>query len=71
LITEQWYLALDERKIIGIVFINFQKAFDCINHTAFKEKLFSTGISNFFYEWLLNHLDNCKQFVTVNGSISK
>ena len=29
--TEKWRLALDEVKSIGIIFIDFQKAFDCVS----------------------------------------
>ena len=70
-LTEQWRLALDESNIIGEVFIDFQKAFDCINHTVLKDKLHSIGITGSFYDWLLNYLENRKQFVTVNGSNSE
>ena len=70
-LTEQWRLALDESNIIGVVFIDFQKAFDCVNHTVVKDKLHSIGITGSFYDWLLNYLENRKQFVTVNGSNSE
>ena len=70
-LTEQWRLALDESNIIGVVFIDFQKAFDCINHTVLKDKLHYIGITGSFYDWLLNYLENRKQFVTVNGSNSE
>ena len=70
-LTEQWRLALDESNIIGVVFIDFQKAFDCVNHTVLKNKLHSIGITGSFYDWLLNYLENRKQFVTVNGSNSE
>ena len=68
-ITEQW--RLDESKVIGVIFIDFQKAFDCVNHTALAGKLHSTGISGSFYKWLLDYLQNRKQFVTLNGSNSE
>ena len=58
---------MDESEIIGVVFIDFQKAFDCVNHTVLMDKLHSIGISGSFYKWLLNYLENRKQFVTVNG----
>ena len=35
------------------------------------DKLHSIGISGSFYDWLLNYLENRKQFVTVNGSNSE
>ena len=66
-LTERWRLALDESKIIGVVFIDFQKAFDCVNHTVLMDKLHSIGISGSFYKWFLNYLENRKQSVTVNG----
>ena len=71
LLTEKWRLAPDESNIIGVVFIDFQKAFDCVNHTVLKDKLHSIGITGSFYDWLLNYLENRKQFVTVNGSNSE
>ena len=70
-LTERWRLALDESKVIAVVFIDFQKAFDCVNHTVLMDKLHSIGISGSFYDWLLNYLENRKQFVTVNGSNSE
>ena len=55
----------------GVVFIDFQKAFDCVNHTVLMDKLHSIGISGSFYDWLLNYLKNPKQLVTVIGSNSE
>ena len=62
---------MDESNIIGVVFIDFQKAFDCVSHTVLKDKLHSIGITGSFYDWLLNYLEHRKQFVTVNGSNSE
>ena len=55
---ERWLLALDQRKIIGVVFIDFQKAFDCVNHGILTDKLSATRISGTFYEWLIDYLSN-------------
>ena len=71
LLTQKWRSVPDESNIIGVVFIDFQKAFDCVNHTVLKDKLHSIGITGSFYDWLLNYLENRKQFVTVNGSNSE
>lgn len=68
---ERWLLALDQRNIIGVVFIDFQNAFDCVKGIL-TDKLCATSISGTFYEWLIDYmyLTNQKQFVTVNGSNS-
>ena len=53
---ERWLLALDQRKIIGVVFIDFQKAFGI--HGILTDKLSATSISGTFYEWLIDYLSN-------------
>ena len=33
--TENWRSALNQGKSIGIIFIDFQKVFDCVSHQIF------------------------------------
>ena len=65
--TEQWRLALDQRKTIGVIYIDFQKAFDCVNHEILSYKLRASGLSGTLYDWIIDYLSNRKQFVKVNG----
>ena len=33
-LTEKWKIALDNENVVGIVFIDFKKAFDCVSHSS-------------------------------------
>ena len=38
-LTEAWREALDGGRKVGVLFIDFRKAFECVNHTILVEKL--------------------------------
>ena len=62
--TEKWRLALDERKSIGIIFTDFQKAFDCMCVSSnFTSKLQASGLCGDSFDWIANSLNNRHQFV--------
>ena len=66
--TETWMKAIDENKVVGILFIDFEKAFDCINHkNSLKKKLLGSGISGDNLSILSSYLENRSQFTCVNG----
>ena len=69
--TEKWRLALDERKSIGIIFIDFQKAFDCVSHQILPLKLQASGLCGDSFDWIVNYLNNRHQFVSINGTDSE
>ena len=68
--TEDWRKALDRKKVIGILFIDFRKAFDSVNHIILKKKLQVCGISGQLFELLESYLGNRSQFVELNGAYS-
>ena len=37
--TEIWRSAIDSNKVVGIVLVDFQKAFDCVSHNVLLRKL--------------------------------
>jgi len=69
--TENWRGVLDQGNSIGIIFIDFQKAFDCVSHQILAQKLQASGICNEAYKWIINYLSNRQQFVTINGTNSE
>ena len=52
---EKWRLALDERKSFGIIFIDFQKAFDCVSHQILPQKLQASGLCGDSFDWIANY----------------
>lgn len=65
--TEKWPPALDQGKTIGVIFIDFQKAFDCVSHQTLALKLKASGIYGNAYDWIIHYLSNRRQFVMINS----
>jgi hypothetical protein len=70
-ITEKIRDALDQGKIAGGVFVDFQKAFDTVNHSILLKKLNHYGIRGDIGKWFASYLSNRKQFVSVLGFDSR
>ena len=66
-ITEQIREALDSGKIACGVFVDFQKAFDTVNHHILLKKLAHYGIRGTMNDWFKSYLHNRKQYVSVLG----
>ena len=56
----------NNQNAIGI-FVDFQKAFDTVNHDILLEKLSNYGIQGVSQNWFKSYLANRKQFVSLNG----
>ena len=69
--TEKWRSALDQRKTVCAVFIDFRKAFDSVSHTKLPYKVQAHGIMGNMWEWLTDYLSNRTQFTTVSESMSQ
>lgn len=65
--TESWHKALDEGKVIGVLFLDFKKAFDSISHEILLKKLSACGVSGNFYDYIASYLQERKQFTVVNN----
>ena len=65
--TEKWKMAIDNGRTVGVVFIDFQKAFDTVPHDMLSYKLHAIGISGSIHEWLMIYLSNRRQFTEVNN----
>ena len=69
--TEDWRKALDNNLVVGIVLVDFRKAFDSISHDVLMLKLQGLGISGDLWSWILDYLSNRSQVTVVNGTKSE
>ena len=67
----RWSSLLDNGKVIGVLLIDFSKAFDSVCHETLLKKLLAIGISSDMYEWCESYLANRKQFVVIGESQSE
>ena len=66
-IVDQINEALDKNKVVGSIFVDFQKAFDTVNHEILLKKLSYYGIKGNINEWFRSYLLDRKQFVSILG----
>ena len=68
-----WYNATDNsrsgRKGVHAIFIDFQKAFDLVNHNILLEKLASMNVNKSFWLWIRSFLTRTQQ-VNLHGILS-
>ena len=67
-LTETKKTALDNGLKVGVLFIDFRKAFDTVNHTILLEKLKATGISGDLLSWLTDYMSMRQQFAQISGN---
>ena len=56
---------------MGVIFIDFRKAFDSVNHEVLSYKLQACDFYGNLLQWLNSYLENSEQFVDLNGVKSK
>lgn len=66
-LTEVWRQELDNNRTVGILFIDFKRAFDSICHETMALKLQAFGISGNLYSLIIDYLSGRKQYVEVEG----
>ncbi|KAK4812180.1 hypothetical protein QYF61_009072 [Mycteria americana] len=58
---------VDEGKAVGVIYLDFSKAFDTVSHSILLEKLAAHGLGGCTLHWVKNWLDGRAQRVVVNG----
>jgi len=56
---------------VDVIYTDFSKAFDKVNHSFLSEKLHSIGVRNPILSWLISYVTNRKQIVKVKNFISE
>ena len=65
--SEDWRRAQDKSLGVGIVFVDFRKAFDSISHHVLLNKFQALGVAGDLWCWLKDYLADCSQATIVNG----
>ena len=63
--------ALDNGKCAVGIFLDFQKAFDTVDHGILFDKLYCYGIRGIAHEWFISYLSSRQQSVMYNGHESE
>jgi len=61
---------VDEGKAVGVVYLDFSKAFDTVSHSILLEILAAHGLDGCTLPWIKNWLNGQAQRVVVNGGKS-
>ena len=64
------YDKLDNGEIVISLFLDFKKAFDCVDHKILLNKMSAYGVRGVALEWFESYLSNRQQFVSINGRSS-
>ena len=67
---DSWLEAIDNGKMVGLVLVDFKKAFDLVDHKILLRKLEMYGIKNETLQWFTSYLTERRQQVKVNNSNS-
>ena len=57
---EYVYENLDQGNIVLSLFLDFKKAFDCVDHVILLAKLFNCGVRGVAYDWFSSYLSGRK-----------
>ena len=61
------YDNLDSDNYVFSMFLDFQKAFDCVDHSILLSKLHHYGVRGVVYQWFVSYLTGRRQFVSVDS----
>ena len=65
--TQQIKETIDKGNIAVGVFVDFQKAFDTVNHKILLDKLEHYGVRGIANKWFSSYLSNRQQYVSVGN----
>jgi hypothetical protein len=67
-LTDEILNALNNRMMVGGIFCDLQKAFDCVNHNILLTKLEFYGITGIAYKLIKSYLEGIYQRVVLNNN---
>ena len=70
-LVEKWHENINNDQLTGVVFLDFTKAFDVIDHTLLSKKLTLYGLASKSVDLISSFLSNRKQAVKLNSVTSE
>ena len=67
---DRWLKAINENSMVGVVMVDFKKAFDLVDHNSLLNKLKYYKISDATLKWFSSYLIGRKQKVSINNILS-
>jgi hypothetical protein len=64
-------IALNNKRIVGGIFFDLEKVFDCVNHEILLAKMEYYGIRGVMYSLIKSYLEDRYQRVKFNNKLSK
>ena len=71
LMIDEWSSHLLDKKMVGLLFVDFSKAFDLVDHKIILQKLAEYNFHDSSLAWFTSYLSDRKQIVKVNGCTSE
>lgn len=71
LYTNFLFESMDQRTQVDVIYTDFQKAFDKVDHDVLLRQLAFNGIKGNLLRWFASYIDNRYQIVIINGFRSK
>ena len=65
------YDNLDAGRVVVSFFMDFSKAFDCLDHRLLLGKLWHYGVRGIPYYWFKSYLENRRQYVSIGNVVSQ
>ena len=65
------YDNLDQGNTVISIFLDFSKAFDCVNHEILLDKMSVYGVRGIAHSWFKSYLSDRQQCVYLNGKFSE
>ena len=67
---DSWLKAINDDEIVGVVMVDFKKAFDLVDHNLLIDKLKRYRLSDMTIKWFSSYLIDRKQKVSISNKLS-